>query len=334
MARLTLKDIADLAGVSQTTASRVLNHRGEVRPEVRLRVEQVIADTGYRPLASAQSLSSQRTGVIGFVVPLGTSTLFADPYFGVLIRGLSQASARRGITVALFLFDEESDQDTLIDQVIGTRRVDGLIVSAFHTRDSLIDQLTEFDVPVVTMGPNPYPDVFGSVSVNNFEGGAIAGRLAASLGRDRIAIIGGPEDTPSGTERREGFIAGLLEHGHRLDPELTFEGDYTARSGELLMKQLLTHQPDVVFVASDTMATGAYAAIEARGLRVPQDIAMIGFDDLPSALDQDLTTVRQPIVEVADAALDMLLAQIADPGFTEQRILDVEMITRGSAAIQ
>lgn len=333
MSRLTLKDIAALAGVSRTTASRVLNGRGEVRPEVRLRVEQVIAQTGYRPLASAKSLVSQRTGVVGFVVPIGTAALFADPYFGVLIRGLSDASARRGLTVALFLFDEDGDQDSLIDQVIGPRRVDGLIVSAFHTRDSLIDRLSEFDVPVVTMGPNPYPAVFGSVAVDNLDGGRVAGRYAGSLGRQPVAIIGGPEGTTSGKERREGFEAGLREVGVELDPSFVREGDYSRRSGELLMRELLALHPGTVFVASDTMAVGAMSVLEANGLRVPQDVAIIGFDDLPSAEESDLTTVHQPIIEVADAALEMLLDQIAGES-PEHRVLPVELVVRGSTASQ
>ncbi|WP_194396267.1 LacI family DNA-binding transcriptional regulator [Microbacterium atlanticum] len=333
MSRLTIKDIAALAGVSRTTASRVLNGRGEVRSEVRARVEQVIADTGYRPLASAKSLVSQRTGVVGFVVPLGASALFDDPYFGVLIRGITRASAQHGITVALFIFDEEGDQDTLIDQVVGPRRVDGLIVSAFHTRESLIDRLSEFDVPVVTMGPNPYPAVFGSVSVDNLEGGRIAGRHMATLGRLQIAMINGPEDTPSGRERREGFIAGLGESGIVVDPKLIREGDYTRRSGEVRMRELLPLSPRAVFVASDTMAVGALAVLAEHGMRVPEDVAVLGFDDLPSASDSGLSTVRQPIVEVADAALEILLQQVSDPESTKQIVMPVELVQRGSTAL-
>jgi DNA-binding LacI/PurR family transcriptional regulator len=294
-------------------------------------VERIIADTGFRPLASAQSLVSQRTGVIGFVVPIGTSELFEDPYFAVLIRGLSSATSQRSLTLALFLFDEESSQNSLIDQVVGPRRVDGLIVSAFHTRDSLIDRLAEFDVPVVTMGPNTYPDIFGSVAVDNFEGGAIAGRLAGAMNRAPIAIIGGPENTASGTERRQGFIAGLAEHGLRLEDAMTLEGDFSRRSGEDLMRQLLPLTPRTVFIASDTMAAGALSVLESHKMRVPQDISIIGFDDLPSASVAGLTTVRQPIVEVADAALEILLNQIDTLGNTEHRILPVELIIRESA---
>jgi len=331
MTRLTIKDIAALAGVSRTTASRVLNQRGEVSPEVRARVEEVIAQTGYRPLASARSLVHQRTGVIGFVVPVGAAMLVADPYFGVLIRGFSEASSRRGVTIALFLTDESGDQETLIEQVIGPRRVDGIIVSAYHTSERLIERLAEFDVPAVTLGSNAYPEVFGSVSVMNLMGGELAGRLATTLGRGPIAMIGGPEDTVSGKERRIGFERALRQAGVPLDHDLYREGDYSRASGEMAMRELVDLKPGVVFVASDTMAEGALAILERAGLEVPRDVAVISFDGLPSSEESDLTTVRQPIVEVADAALDLLLAQI-EGGVVEARMLPVELIERGSTA--
>lgn len=332
--RLTLIDIARLAGVSRTTASRVLNGRGEVSPEVRARVEQVIAETGYRPLASARSLVSHRSGLIGFVVPIRTGALIQDPYFVALLQGLSHVSARKGLAVALFLFDDESDQDGLIDRVIGPRRIDGVIMSAYHTHDALLDRIAGFDVPTVTMGPNAWPDQFGSVKVDNEGGGRLAGEHLVAIGCRRIALIGGPEDTTSGAERTAGFRSALRSAGLDLPDRLVRTGDYTEASGERLAASLDGETFDGIFVASDAMAVGAIRALRARGLRVPEDVAVVGFDDLELAATSDppLTTVRQPIDGVADAALDVLVAQIeGDHGPVRHLTLPVELVERASA---
>ena len=331
-ARLTLLDIARLAGVSRTTASRVLNGRGEVSATVRARVESVIAETGYRPLASAQSLVSHRTGVIGFVIPIGTAALFQDPYFGTLLKGISHASAQMNLAVALFLFEEDSDQNGLIDRVVGPRRVDGIIMSAYHTRDSLLDRLADFDVPTVTMGPNRSPEIFGSVQVDNRQGGVLAGRRLVSAGCRRVALIGGPENTPSGAERNEGFRAAIEEGGLDLPAERVRIGDYTEKTGEALGRELLREDFDGIFVASDVMALGAMRALRSAGRRVPEDVSVVGFDDLELAAlsEPPLTTIWQPITEMASAALEMLLAQIDDPGSVHHLVLPVELVERAS----
>lgn len=330
--RLTLKDIAAMAGVSRTTASRVLNGRGEVRPEVRARVEAVIADTGYTPLASARSLVSNRSGLVGFVVPLRTAALVQDPYFVALLQGLSHASTRRGLAVALFLFDDESDQDDLLDRVIGPRRIDGLIMSAYHTQEQLLDRLAAYDLPTVTMGPTAWPDVFGSVMVDNVEGGRLAARHLLEIGCTRPGLIEGPLDTQSGAERTQGFREVLADAGVALPERRVRHGDFTGPSGEALVADL--DDVDGLFVASDAMAVGAVRGLRARGLRVPQDVAVVGYDDLPLAAEHDppLTTVRQPIEGIAVAALDMLVDLIEDPTQVSASVLPVELVRRASTA--
>jgi len=336
MSRLTVRDIAALAGVSTTTVSRVVNGRGEVRPSVREHVQSVIDQHHYRPLASATALASQRTGLMGFVVPLRASTLFEDPYFAVLIRELTRAAATRGVTMALFLLDAEGDEseNTLIEQVIAPRRVDAIITSAFHTHERFIDELAGFDVPALTMGDNLYRDRISSVSVDNPSGGELAGAHAASITRGRVAMIGGPADTQSGVDRRIGFVRGLAEAGYTFDDAHFREGDYTRESGETAMRELLAVDPDVVFVASDTMAMGALTALRLAGKRVPEDVAMIGFDDLPFAADLRLTSVRQPIAEVASRSVDILLGQLQDSGPTQHEMLRLELIERESTRRQ
>ncbi|WP_062318126.1 LacI family DNA-binding transcriptional regulator [Demequina maris] len=333
--RLTLADIARMAGVSSTTASRVLNGRGEVRPEVRERVERVIQETGYRPLASARALVSRRSEVVGLVLPLGAGEVLEDPYFIELIKSFGAATSARRLAGALFVFDDEHDQDALLDRVVGPRRVDGIIMSAYHVRDEVIERLAEFDVPLVTMGDNTVPERVGSVTVDNYAGGYAVGEHLAGLGRSRIGTVTGPMSSISGADRLRGFRAGLSAHGVTLEADLIREGAYTRESGSTRSGELMDLGADAIFVASDTMATGSLEAARARGLSVPGDVAIAGFDGLPSSehARPTLTTVRQPIREVVDAALELLADQVDDPASpVRAETFPVELIVRESTA--
>lgn len=332
--RLTLKDVATLAGVSRTTASRVLNGRGEVSPEVRARVERVIGETNYTPLASARSLVSQRTGLVGYVVPIRTGAVMQDQYFVSLLQALSRSSARMGLAVALFLSDDEADQGGLIEQVILPRRIDGLLMSAYHTEDFLLDRLADFDIPTVTLGPNGWPDRFGSVDVDNVGGGGIAAQHLAEIGCRQVALIGGPLDTVSGRDRNEGFRTAIKKLGLELPDSRIRYGDYSFGSGATMADELIDEGVDGIFVASDTMALGAIQQLRARGLRIPQDVAVVGFDDLPAAATSDpsLTTIRQPVDGVADRLLHMLVAQLDGVDEVTRTVLPVELIVRASTA--
>lgn len=332
--RHTLKEIAQLAGVSQTTASRVLNGRGEVSPQVRARVEKVIADTGYTPLAAARSLVSQRSGLVGFVMPIHTGALAQDPYFVALLQGLNRASARLGLAVGVFLFDDETDKEGLLERVVGPGRIDGMIMSAYHTREFLIDRLADFSVPVVTMGPNRWPQRFGSVTIDNLEGGRLAGQHLAEIGCRRVALIGGPPDTVSGAERTQGFLQAIEAAGLEISESRIRHGDYTQDSGEAMAAELAAEDFDGIFVANDTMAVGAMRQLQSRGLRIPHDVAMVGFDDLPLAATTDppLTSISQPIEGIAEAALTMLTDQISDPNDVRSSLLPVHLVRRASTA--
>ena len=333
-ARLTLKDIATLAGVSRTTASRVLNGRGEVRPEVRARVERVIRETRYTPLASARSLVSQRAGLVGYVVPIRTGAVVQDQYFVGLLQALSRSSARRGLALALFLFDDEADQDGLIEQVILPRRIDGLLMSAYHTEEPLLDRLAGLDLPTATLGLNEWHHKFSSVDVDNVGGGGLAAKHLGEIGCRRVALLGGPPDTVSGRDRNDGFRAMAESLGLEVPDSRVRYGDYSFGSGSSLVGELLDEGIDGVFAASDTMAFGAIQQLRRRGRRVPDDVAVIGFDDLPAAstCDPSLTTIRQPISETADLLLDLLVDQMNGVGKVAHMVMPVELIARGSTA--
>lgn len=334
-ANLTLEDIGRLAGVSRSTVSRVINDQGNVKPDVRQRVLEVIGRTGYTPNAAARSLVSGRSGLIGLVIPSRVHSLFEDPYFGRLIQGISAATNRAGMSLTLFLLENEADEETLYPQIANPGFLDGVLVTATRMRDPLLAQLAFGEIPVVVIG---HPDIAGMsyVDVDNHGGARSVARYLCELGYRRLGLIGAPNDTMAGLDRLNGFVQGLAEYGIALDPSLRYDGDFSEASGHAAMARLIPERPDAVFAASDTMALGALRAIRDAGLRVPDDIALVGFDGSAAAetTNPPLTTALQDVHESgrrAVAALDRLIADSAAGPIVE--ILPVELIVRTSTAL-
>ncbi len=335
MARVNLEEIGRLAGVSRSTVSRVVNGSPNVSPEVRERVEAVIAETGYRPHAAARSLASNRTGVFGLVVPSAAETLFDDPYFGRLILGVTSATNAMQTTLALFLFNQESDENSIIPQVVNPGLVDGVIVTATQMGDPLISQLQQATMPFVIVGrPDDGRSMF-SVDADNRGGARMAARHLAELGRTRIGLISPPSNSTAGLDRRNGFLEGLAEAGLRIDG-LIAEGNWTEESGRAAMETLLASpasRPDAVFVGSDRMAVGALRAIQEAGLSCPDDIALVSFDGIlpPDQTMPRLTSVAQPVAEVGERAA-RLLASIVDSTVTtaEHIVFPTRLVIRES----
>jgi DNA-binding LacI/PurR family transcriptional regulator len=330
--RLNLEQIGRLAGVSRSTVSRVVNGGSNVSPEARRRVEAVISETGYRPHAAARSLASRRTGVVGLVIPSAAATLFDDPYFGRLILGVTAATNSRSTTLALFLFDQESDENPIIPRVVNSGLVDGVLVTATHMGDPVIDHLRGTDLPFVIVGrPDDGRDTFW-VDVDNRGGARSAARHLAGLDRRRIGLIAPPSNTTAGIDRRQGFLDGLAEAGIAIDDRLR-EGDWSEGSGRRAMASLLPTEPDAVFVGSDRMAVGALGALREAGLRCPDDVAVVSFDGLLPA-DQTvprLTSVAQPVTEVGERAAHLLLAVIDGSATAPEHVVfPTELVVRQS----
>ncbi|MCL4301309.1 MAG: LacI family transcriptional regulator [Anaerolineae bacterium] len=333
MSKLTLEQIAKLSGVSRSTVSRVVNNHVSVRPEVRQRILQVIEETGYHPDPAARSLASQRSGIIGLVIPRSVQFLFTDPYYPRLMQGIAQACNTNHYILSLFLFYTEEEEQRLSPRVTRKQLVDGVIVSALPVNDPLTVQLLENDVPFVMIGRPTTSSGISFVDADNTEGAYRAVSHLARLGRRRIATITGPLDTPVGLDRRQGYLNALNERGYPLDEALIVEGDFTETGGYLAMQRLLPHRPDAVFVASDTMALGALRALRGAGLVVPQDIALVGFDDLPGAAvaDPPLTTVRQPIQQLGGQAVTSLIDLLRHgPQPPRQTVLKTQLVIRSS----
>lgn len=333
MGKLTLEQIAKLSGVSRSTVSRVINNHPSVKPHVRQRVMEVIAETGYHPDPAARSLASRRSGIIGLVIPRAVQSLFTDPYYPRLTQGVAQACNANDYTLSLFLFHTEDEEQKLYPRVLRTGLMDGLIVSASQIGDPLIRQLIDNCVPFVMVGrPNDLPGV-SFVNVDNAVGVYTAISHLIRLGYKRIATITGPLNTTVGLDRRQGYLDALNDRNRSIDETLIVEGDFTELGGHAAMQRLIPHQPDVVLIASDTMAFGALRALREAGLSVPENVAVVGFDDLPtSALaDPPLTTIRQPIRRVGAQAVETLIDILTNgPEPPRRIILSTELIIRSS----
>jgi LacI family transcriptional regulator len=329
---LTLEDIGRLAGVSRSTVSRVINDQASVRPDVRERVQEVIRRTGYTPNAAARSLVSGRTGLVGLVIPSRVHSLFQDPYFGKLIQGITAACNRSGVSLTLFLLQNESEEEALYPRVANPGFLDGLILTATRMRDPLLGRMAFSDMPIVVVGR---PDVEGVsyVDVDNYDGARQVASFLCGSGYRRIGLIGAPTDTTAGLDRLSGFVEGLAACGLALDPRLRVDGDYSAASGYEAMHRLLEQRPDAVFAASDTMAMGALRALREAGIDVPGEMGLVGFDGSPASATSNppLTTVLQRVTETGARAVEVLNELVA--GTERAPIVDkqpVELIVRES----
>ncbi len=333
MPNLTLEDIAKQAGVSRSTASRVVNNDPNVSDRVRMKVQDVILTTGYHPHAAARSLASHRSWMIGLVLPRTVSTFFTDPYFPRLTQGVAQACNQHNYTLALFLLDTKEDEKRIFPLISRRGQLDGILLQTAPIEDILIDKLVSSDFPVVIAGRPFKAKGISYIDVDNINAAHNAVCHLIQLGYKRIGTITGWMNSTVGIDRKEGYLKAITEQGWQVQEKLIVEGDFTENGGYLAMQQLLPLKPDAVFAASDTMAIGAIRAVRYAGLSVPEDIAFVGFDDLPiaSLSDFKLTTVRQPIIQFVAKAVDTLI-DLIENGIKPSRriIMDTELIIRDS----
>ncbi|MBL8096080.1 MAG: LacI family DNA-binding transcriptional regulator [Anaerolineales bacterium] len=320
--RPNLVEVAKASGVSRSTVSRVINNDPNVKAATRERVLAAIRSLNYQPNIAARGLASGRTHVLGLVIPQGVSALFSDPYFPILIQGISGACNRLDYSVMLWLAEPEFER-RMIRQVLHGGLIDGVIVSSMVLDDPIIQALVEHKKPFVLVGRHPHHTDVNFVDTDNVGGARDAVAHLMRLGRQRVATITGPLNMIPGADRRDGYLAAFNERGLVSNPDLIIEGDFTEAGGYLAMQRLLPHRPDAVFVASDVMAIGALRALQQANRRVPEDVALIGFDDIPAAAraQPPLTSVRQPIQQLGDTAVQVLLDQINNPDQGPQRVL-------------
>jgi LacI family transcriptional regulator len=334
MKRLTLEEIGKIAGVSRATVSRVINNHPNIRPEVRDRVKKVIAETGYQPNLAARSLASNESKILGLIMPSILQSAFTDPYYPRLIQGISKACNENDYTVSLFLFQTQEEEQRTIKRIVGNGMIDGLIVTADTTKNPFVPTLRKFQIPFVQIGRPLDKDAneVSFVDVDNVAGGYLATLHLIQQGYKRIGQIATALNT-AGMDRDAGYRRALSERGFTVDKDLIVFGDFSEASGYEAMKSLLQQKPDAVFVQSDTMAMGVLRAIRDAGLCVPQDIALVSFDDLPTsaAAEPSLTTIRQPIQRTGALAVETLIDILqTNPEPPRHIVLPVELVIRSS----
>ncbi|MCU0482465.1 MAG: LacI family transcriptional regulator [Anaerolineae bacterium] len=332
MKKLTINQIAQLANVSKGTVSKVLNNYPHISDEIRERVMQVVNETGFERHHVAKLLANNRSDIIGLIIPSGAKSVFSDPYFPHLTESITRASNRFGLTLSLLLFYAEHENISATKTIITNGLLDGVILSGDRKDNTIMPMLIEKKTKFVFLGRPMNGEAVHFVDVDNFGGGKQATSYLISRGAKRVGIIACNHNW-AGVHRYEGYCAALKEAGIPYDPNWVAEADFTLDGAYHAMNRLIRADVDAVFATSDTMALGALKCIREHRLRVPDDIALIGFDDLPVALQSDphLTTIRQPIEGQAQHAVEILVQLIETPDMPlRQMVLPTELIIRGT----
>jgi DNA-binding LacI/PurR family transcriptional regulator len=325
----TLDEVAALVGVSRATVSRVING-GSVSPTTRGRVLAALDDVGYRPNVAARRLASGRSGVVGVVMHVDPHTLFGDPYFSELLQGVIDGLADRATGMMVWLGNRTKEQT--LDDILAIGLLDGVILTADTLRDPLVDGLLASSLPAVLIGHRRADRTASYVDVDHVGGAENATGHLLSIGRRRVGHISGRRGTVAGEDRIAGYRRALSNAG--LDPDaLIVDGDFSAGAGAEGAAELLERGVDAIFCGNDATASGALEAVRAAGLRVPEDVALAGFDDLGFAagLDPPLTTIRQGVRDQGAEAARVLFDLVGDPDRVPRRvILPTELVVRAS----
>lgn len=299
--RPTLEAVAARAGVSRATVSRVVNGSTGVRQSLVDKVHRAVDELGYVPNHAARTLVTRRTGAVAVIIPEPEVRIFSDPFFFRQIRGISKELTAHDTQLVLMLVEESGDFDR-VSRYLAGGHVDGALAFSLHTEDPIPSITRRAGIPTVYGGRPVWTatrdrQAVPYVDADNRGGARVAVRLLLDLGRTRVAHIAGPRDQTSGTDRLDGYRDAL---GAAYDESLVAQGGFTPESGARAMTQLLERRPDLdaVFAANDLMASGALRVLKEHGRRVPEDVALVGFDDMDSvaeSTDPPLTTVRQDV---------------------------------------
>jgi DNA-binding LacI/PurR family transcriptional regulator len=336
----TVEDVARVAGVSRASVSRVVNGKPGVAEYIVEAVRQAVAETRYVPNTAARSLVTRQSGSVAIVVSgagvdheASPEDVYGDPFFGRLSSAIVRALAQRELHPVLMLAESDPERDR-VEAFLGRNGADGALLISTAPQDPLPGLLADAGHPVVVFS-RPSDGVRADwVDVAHRQGAALAAERLVARGARRVAVISGPLAVPAAAERLSGFLEAMSRHGHTYVPVLS--GTFTVESGETAMRELLVQHPELdgVFAANDLMAIGALHALADAGRRVPDDVAVIGFDDAAPAryARPALTTVRQPLEDMGAAMADLLVERLANPtGPSLSRVFVPTLRLRASA---
>ncbi|MFI2103316.1 LacI family DNA-binding transcriptional regulator [Isoptericola sp. NPDC019693] len=328
----TLDDVARAAGVSRSTASRAINGGDRVSPEAQTAVDDAVARLGYAPNRAARSLVTRRTDSIALVVPEPDARILTDPFLAGVLRGVSEGLTGTELQLVLLLA-RPGEPPGHIARYLRSGHVDGVIVASHHKEDQLESELMRSHLPSVFVGRPFDTESLHFVDVDNASGGRTATQRLVNRGCTRIATITGPLDMTAAVDRHDAWQHTLEDAG--LPAVAVANGDFTVAGGASAMERILAEHPDVdgVFAASDLMATGALQVLRESGRRVPDDVALVGFDALGAERTTPrLTTVLQPVVEMVTAATATLLDVLGGSDVPAEPQIFVPRLIEGESA--
>lgn len=327
---VNIKQVARRAGVSTATVSHVINKSTYVTPETTRKVEDAVRELGYSPSPIARGMKSKKTKTIGLMIDSVSS-----PFFAEVAKGVEIAAHLYGYNTILCNLSYDSPKESTYVTMLRQRWVDGVIYSGMGKNMKEILSLAEQKIPVVVVDKPIKGVPFSSVIIDNEKGAYEATHHLVELGHKRIAHITGLRELPNTPYRQQGYKKCLLEAGLSYEEQLAVRGDYTAEGGYQAVPKLLAlgERPTAIFADNDLMAIGAIRALQDRGLRVPEDVAVIGFDDIPVAafMEPPLSTIRQPMHEMGKLGLEILVKTLkGEITELQEIILDTKLIVRSS----
>jgi len=328
----TIKDVAQRAGVSVTTVSHVINKTRFVSDELKQKVLKAMEELSFKPNAVARSLRVKESNTIGLIIPDST-----NPYFAEIGWGVEYSSRKHGYSVILCNSDDDLQKEESYINVLIEKQVDGIIIVAAGSSTAHLISLQERNIPTV-MFERDSPDVkIDSVQVDNKIGGQIATRHLIELGHTRIACITGPREVTPSYSRFDGYKEELERNGIEIRKEYIIKGDFKPQGGYEAAEELLNlaQPPTAIFACNDLMAIGVSRAVIERGMKIPGDISLIGFDDiyLSKYTNPPLTTIKQPRLAMCEEAVNCLLSRMQDLQRSASSIVvNVELVKRASTA--
>lgn len=331
----TIRDVAKLAGFSVATVSRVINQNGYVNQHTEKKIKECMLQLQYTPNSLARGLASKKTDTIALIIPDIT-----NPFFSELARAVEDTANSFGYTLILGNSDGHEEKAFQYVNIFKQRFVDGIIFASHQLKTSEINQLSNFGIPVVTLDRAFNTTITPSFQVNNYHGAVMATEHLIEIGCKKIAHISGPDNINTSMERYHGYVD-TLNKINRYNPALIVHGDFRLESGLKATQVLLEEHPDIdgIFSANDLMAVGAVKTLLRSGKKIPEDVALIGFDGiaLMNVIEPEISTIAQPIYELGSLTVRQLISLIHDkepPNGNVVEEFDTQLIVRASTMVR